>query len=70
MYDKIAVVEKILKNLKLHTKKQIYVFNKGDAVQDDRMKELSEQFMPFHPQCISAKTGQGVAELVEAIQKV
>lgn len=72
MYDKIAVVENILQSLKLQTKKQIYVFNKVDSASDDRInarkQKLSEQFASFHPQFISAKTGQGVAELVEAIQ--
>lgn len=68
MVNKIAVVEKILRTLKLQTKKQIYVFNKVDLATDDKTRELKEQFAPFHPQFISAKIGQGVAELVETIQ--
>ena len=69
MVEKIAVVENILKNLKLQTKKQIYVFNKVELATNDKTRELKEQFASFHPQFISAKTGDGTQELVETIQK-
>ena len=69
MMDKIAVVENILTNLKLQTKKQIFVFNKVDALSDVKSRELQEQFALFHPQFISAKTGDGIPELVETMQK-
>ncbi len=69
MVEKIAVVENILKTLKLQTKKQIYVFNKVDSTSNTRTQELSAQFALFHPQFISAKTGDGIPELVETIQK-
>lgn len=69
MWDKIAVVEEILKSLKMQEKKKIYVFNKIDVPSHANAKELMEQFSEFHPQYVSAKDGDGIPELVDTIQK-
>ncbi|MBI5151350.1 MAG: GTPase HflX [Candidatus Pacebacteria bacterium] len=69
LWDKIAVVGEILKSLKMQSKKKIYVFNKIDTAPNINMDQLSEQFFEFHPQFISAKNGQSIPQLVEAIQK-
>lgn len=69
MWDKIAVVEEILKSLKMQEKKKIYVFNKIDVPSHANAKELMERFSAFHPQYISAKDGDGIPELVDTIQE-
>jgi len=69
MQDKIAVVEEILHGLTIDTKNQIYVFNKIDIAKKANREDLIKQYRPFHPQFISAKSGTGCIQLVDAIQK-
>ena len=69
MLDKIAVVEQVLSNLGIDTKKQLYVFNKIDRPNIVNKSELAQRFAAFNPQFISAKSGEGYPQLVDAIQK-
>jgi len=69
MLDKIAVVEEVLSSLGIDTKKQLYVFNKIDSPNIVVKSELVEHFASFNPHFISAKSGEGYTQLVDAIQK-
>ena len=67
--DKITVVEQILRNLGIETKKQIYIFNKIDIAKKVNRIDLEKQYRAFHPQFISAKNKAGISPLIEAIEK-
>ena len=67
--DKITVVEEILRNLGIETKKQIYIFNKIDIAKKVNRIDLEKQYRAFHPQFISAKNKAGISPLIEAIEK-
>lgn len=69
MLDKITVVEEVLSSLGIDTKKQLYVFNKIDRPNIVNKSELTQRFALFNPQFISAKSGEGHPQLVDAIQK-
>ncbi|HUW21883.1 MAG TPA: GTPase HflX [Candidatus Bathyarchaeia archaeon] len=69
MLNKIAVVEEVLSSLGIDTKKQLYVFNKIDRPNLVTKSELTQRFASFKPQFISAKSGEGYPQLVDAIQK-
>lgn len=69
MKRKIDVVERILSELKLNTKKTIYVFNKIDATSGLDFKAIEKEYSYFNPQFISASHGQGVEELILSIEK-
>lgn len=68
MHDKIAVVEKILHDLAIDTKNQIYVFNKIDKEEINK-EELFTRYSSFNPQFISTKTHKGIDELLTTIQQ-
>ena len=70
MNDKIAIVEKILCDLTIDTKNQIYVFNKIDKAKDVDRNELSNRYSIFHPQFISAKYNIEVNHLLDKIQMI
>lgn len=70
MHDKIRVVERILQDLKVESKKQIYVFNKIDKAKDVNQTDLSNWYSTYHPQFTNAKTGEGCDRLLEEIQKI
>jgi GTP-binding protein HflX len=75
MYDKIAVVENVLKEIRLSEKKIIYVFNKIDQLNtSDRavlfdVKEILSHFNKYNPQLISVVTGEGISEFIVALEK-
>ncbi len=69
MLDKITVVEEVLSSLGIDTKKQLYVFNKIDSPNIVIKSDLAEHFASFNPQFISAKSGEGYLQLVDALQK-
>ncbi len=69
MKDKITVVEEILRNLGVETKKQIYIFNKIDIAKKANRIGLEKQYRAFHPQFVSAKSRAGNSPLIEAIEK-
>lgn len=68
MHDKIKVVEAILRELKVDTKNQIYVFNKMDKAKNLNRTDLSNWYSKYHPQFTNAKFGDGCDKLVEEIQ--
>lgn len=70
MHDRIKVVEGILRELKVDTKNQIYVFNKMDKAKELNRTDLSNWYSLFHPQFIVAKTGEGCNKLINEIQNV
>ncbi len=70
MDKKIQIVEEILKEIKAHSKKMIYVFNKIDAFTGDGekiLKEIRRNYSQFTPQFISATTNFGIDKLIKQI---
>lgn len=67
MYEKIEVVENVLKELGIENKKKIYVFNKIDKKDHLDRQEICEIFGQYDPQFISVKTGEGLEELQHII---
>lgn len=72
--EKIDTVEQVLSNLKIETKNRIMVFNKVDQ---DASAEWKQQVLESTPAdlaypllFISAKTGEGIPELIAAIEQV
>lgn len=70
VYEKIASVESILRDLTIDTKSIIYIFNKMDKTNVVNIEALTKKYYAFHPQCISAKTGEGCNRLIESIQNL
>ncbi len=73
MKEKIRIVEKILQELQIHSKKIIYVFNKIDAFIGDGqkiLKEINEKYSQFSPQFISVTTDYGIEKLKKSIEKI
>jgi len=70
LLDKISVVEKVLSDLGINTKKQLYVFNKIDCPNIMAKSELTKRFASFKPQFISARSGEGCPQLIGEIQDV
>ena len=68
-YEKIEVVQTILRRLGLDTKEQIYVFNKADKGRDIITKDLAQTFNIYNPHFISAETGEGIDILISTIEK-
>jgi GTP-binding protein HflX len=66
---KIRTVEDILKELGIEEKKEIYVFNKTEDVHPSFIAELKEYYGQHQPQFISAKTGEGIKELIALLSK-
>lgn len=64
--NQINVVNKVLEELKALDKKMIYVFNKIDAADRDNLHLSPDR--EFY--IISAKTGEGLNELLEGIEKL
>ncbi len=72
MNEKIEVVEDILREIKVKSKKVIYVFNKVDAHLGDGKKTLTEinnKYELFTPQFISVKESFGIDKLISEIEK-
>lgn len=70
MYEKIAVVKKILHDLGLDTKQQLNVFNKADALSLEKRTAIVESLDGTPHTFISAKTGEGIQELIENIEEL
>lgn len=66
--EKILVVESILKELAAGAKPIIYVFNKLDLVDTSKTEEFASRYSHFHPLSISTKTGEGVENLIHAVE--
>src|SRR3989338_7149788 len=72
MNEKIRIVEKILQELQIHSKKIIFVFNKVDAFIGDGqkiIKEIKEKYSQFSPVFISVTTDYGIDKLKNQIEK-
>ena len=65
--EKLATVHAVLQELKVDQKAQLLVLNKIDKLQPQQLGELQALFSEAI--CISAKTGQGLETLCEAISK-
>jgi GTP-binding protein HflX len=70
MLEKILVVEDVLSDLGIDTKKQLYVFNKIDRPNLLNKNELIEKFASYNPQFISAKSGEGCEQLINTITQI
>jgi len=73
MYEKISIVEKILEELQVHSKKTIFVFNKIDAFIGDGqkiLKDIKEKYSLFSPQFISVTTDYGIEKLKNEVEKI
>lgn len=69
MHEKIAVVEEILSDLQIDRDRCIYVFNKVDASMLRDKRELIEVYSNYSPVFVSAKTGDGLSDLSEVIER-
>jgi GTP-binding protein HflX len=67
--DKLVVVDEVLAELGLDSRPRILVFNKIDSPQVNQAR-LAERYNAYAPLFVSSKTGQGVEELVEAIDGI
>ncbi len=66
--NKILIVEDVLYQMGLTTKKRIYVFNKIDLIEDNKRKFLSKEFTDMNPVFLSVKTGNGIDTLLSFIE--
>jgi GTP-binding protein HflX len=55
IFEKIIVVDDILKDLDIDSSKQIYIFNKSDKISSDTKRELEENFKSYSPIFFSTK---------------
>jgi len=72
MSQKISIVKNILRELKVHSKKIIYVFNKIDVFTGDAaglLKKINETYAANTPQYISVTTDYGINKLLAEIEK-
>jgi GTP-binding protein HflX len=72
MDQKIQVVNQILRELKVQSKKIIYVFNKIDAFTgngETLLKRINKIYAPYSPQYISVTTDYGIKKLLTQIEK-
>lgn len=72
IHEKIEIVEQILSDIHIQSKKIIYVFNKIDAYDGDGRKiltEINNKYLHFSPQFISATTNYGIKKLISEIEK-
>lgn len=66
-YEKIAVVEQVIKDLGIDHKPRIYVFNKIDAKPDFDKKTFMDLYRLYNPQFVSVLHNQGIDTLIQAI---
>lgn len=67
MYEKIKTVEEIFKELKIEMKNVMYVFNKVENNTLIDKEKLAQEFSEFSPCFVSAKSGEGIEELLNSI---
>ncbi|OGG00634.1 GTPase HflX, partial [Candidatus Gottesmanbacteria bacterium RBG_13_37_7] len=65
--EKIRVVEEILQELGSEKKNRFYVFNKIDKTKVLDRIDLMKRYVEFHPLFISAKFGEGIDKLLDAV---
>lgn len=68
MERKIQAVEDILHDLHADKKKQLFVFNKIDALSKDTKHRLQDHYAYLNPHYISVQTGEGIDTLIAAIE--
>lgn len=71
MWEKVAVVESILNELKVQAGTQIYVFNKIDkptSLKKSDIEFIFRHYQSRYPHFISARTGQGIDKLIQTIR--
>ncbi len=71
MEEKIAIVEQILTELGIHSKRIIFVFNKIDCYTGDGemiLKKIRNSYNYFSPQFISVTTNYGIDKLKRQIE--
>lgn len=69
VHEKIAEVEAILEQLKVHEIPKIYVFNKIDLLKKIPKTALKKQYKEYTPLFVSSKTGEGLNALKTLLQK-
>jgi len=72
MNEKIEIVEQILSEIQVQSKRIIYVFNKIDAYKGDGKKiltEINNKYSHFFPQFISVTTNYGIKKLINEVEK-
>lgn len=72
MNEKVEIVEQILSEINVRTKKIIYVFNKIDGFGGDAKKilaEINNKYSFFSPQFISVKENYGISKLIAEIEE-
>ncbi|MCA9389254.1 MAG: GTPase HflX [Candidatus Magasanikbacteria bacterium] len=69
VHEKIAEVEAILEQLKVHEIPKIYVFNKIDLLKKIPKTALKKQYKEYTPLFVSSKTGEGLDALKTLLQK-
>lgn len=66
--NKIHVVNSILRNVGIDTTKQLYVFNKIDAIDQDKLRDKTTSYSSFPCCYISALNTLGIDDLLEQIE--
>ena len=72
IFEKIRVVDHILRELDIDLKKQIFVFNKIDklnGVKTQAVSQLQSKYEGYHPQFISIHSGEGIDSLRQIVEK-
>lgn len=69
LHMKIEVVEKVLKDLGIKDKKQLYVFNKMDVIPNLDEENLRQVYEFYQPQFISAEKNSNIDALLFTIEK-
>ncbi len=68
--EKVTVVMDILRSIEATGKPMVFVLNKSDQVDKKRIEELKARFGEFHPIPVSAKSGEGMEELIAAVEEL
>jgi GTPase len=69
IFEKIIVVEDILKDLGINSENVIYVFNKTDKLSDEGLLNLQEKYKSYSPVFISVKDNSGLNNILDRIIK-
>lgn len=70
VWEKVAVVMEILKSIEAESKPIVFVLNKSDRVDEKKIHELKLRYADFHPQSMSAKSGEGTQSLIKTIEEM
>lgn len=70
MPEKVAVVMDILAGIEAGAHQVVLVFNKSDQVDKKRIVQLKAKYADFHPQPMSAKSGEGIVSLIQKIEEM